>query len=95
MTDDGFVIGFDADGGVEKKPVAAMTPAEVLAALDIANDIADHLNAEAKKAAASADAGAALFAEQIASEAARQHILLMVAVEKMLPEWPTTGMGLA
>ena len=31
MTDDGFVIGFDADGGLKKKPLAEMTATEVIA----------------------------------------------------------------
>ena len=95
MTEDGFVVGVDAAGVVARKPVAAMTAAEVISALEIANDMTSRLNAEAEKAAGSADAGAARFADQVASEAARRHILLMGAVEKMIPEWPMTGMELS
>jgi hypothetical protein len=94
MIEETFLVGFDADGGLEKKPVAEMTAAEVIAALDIANGMIDHLDAKAKQAVASADAGVALLAQQAAREAARRHMLLMDAVEELIPEWAATEMDL-
>ena len=94
MTEDGFVIGFDADGGVARKPVADMTAAEVLAALEIANGMTDHMKAAAERVDA-ADADAARIAQHLVREAARRHLRLMKSILVVIPEWAASGLELS